>query len=302
MEWLDVTFSVSGVSTNVLVPPLVALFFSFFCSLGGVSGAFLLLPFQMSVMGYVSPGVSATNFVFNITAIPGGVYRFAREGRLNLPLLAVLTLGTLPGVVIGYFVRVSYLPDPARFKLFAGCVLLWLAVRLGREALRRSPARSAQVPGLDMRTTRIGLARIGFSMGGQEYIIGTLPLFLLAFAVGIIGGIYGIGGGAIISPFLISVLGLPVYAVAGASLACTFLTSAIGVAVYGVLATPGSAALPDWPLGMLFGLGGFVGIYFGARLQRRVPQRFIKAVLALACGAVSYRYLVSPLIAKYVPW
>jgi len=69
MDFLNVLFPISGVRTNILIPPLVAMFISFFTSMGGVSGAFLLLPFQMSVLKYTSPSVSATNFVFNIVAM-----------------------------------------------------------------------------------------------------------------------------------------------------------------------------------------------------------------------------------------
>ncbi len=75
MDFLHMTFSISGVSTNVLLPPLISLVISFFTSMGGISGAFLLLPFQMSVLGYTAPSVSGTNHVFNIFAIPSGVYR-----------------------------------------------------------------------------------------------------------------------------------------------------------------------------------------------------------------------------------
>jgi uncharacterized membrane protein YfcA len=46
---------------------LVAFFISFFTSMAGVSGAFLLLPFQMSVLGLATPAVSATNLVFKNT-------------------------------------------------------------------------------------------------------------------------------------------------------------------------------------------------------------------------------------------
>ena len=50
MDFLTVLFSVSGVKTNILPPPLVAMVISFLTSMGGISGAFLLLPFQMSVL------------------------------------------------------------------------------------------------------------------------------------------------------------------------------------------------------------------------------------------------------------
>jgi len=51
-------FPVSGVEVNPLIPPLIALVVSTFTSMGGVSGAFLLLPFQVSILNFTSPAVS----------------------------------------------------------------------------------------------------------------------------------------------------------------------------------------------------------------------------------------------------
>ena len=117
-------FAVAGIDVQPWVPPLVAFGISFFTSMGGVSGAFLLLPFQMSFLGYTNPSVSATNQLFNVVAIPSGVYRYIREGRMVWPLTLVVVLGTLPGVFLGAIARVKWLPDPRNFKMFAGLVLL----------------------------------------------------------------------------------------------------------------------------------------------------------------------------------
>ena len=114
-------FPVSGVEVNPVIPFAVAFIVSFFTSMGGVSGAFLLLPFQVSFLGYTAPSVSATNQVFNIVAIPSGVYRFIKEGRMLWPLTWAVIIGTLPGVFIGAWVRIEYLPDPKNFKAFVGC-------------------------------------------------------------------------------------------------------------------------------------------------------------------------------------
>ncbi len=123
-------FPVSGVETNPAVPFLAGLVVSSFTSMGGVSGAFLLLPFQVSILGFTSPAVSPTNLVFNIVAIPSGVYRYLREGRMNWPLTGVVILGTLPGLLFGALFRVNWLPTPKNFKLFVGCVLLYIGLRL----------------------------------------------------------------------------------------------------------------------------------------------------------------------------
>jgi uncharacterized protein len=297
MDWLHVSFPVSGVETGLWLPVLVALGVSFFTSMVGVSGAFLLLPFQMSVLHYTAPSVSATNLVFNLIATPGGIYRYWREGRLVWPLVTIILLGTLPGIVIGYYVRVWLLADVQTFQLFVGAVLAYVAYRLlaghiagERHIPHADPSRAPRVQAL-----RLSLTRTRFAFGGETYGFGTAGMFTLALVVGVIGGIYGIGGGAIIAPFCVAFFGLPIHAVAGAALAGTLFTSLAGVLLYSVLPAPaGMATQPDWALGLLFGLGGLAGMYLGARCQKYVPQRTLRLMLGALVGLLALHYLASP--------
>ena len=319
MDMLIALFPVSGVKTWIFIPPLVALIVSAFTSMAGVSGAFILLPFQMSVLGFTSPAVSSTNFVYNIVAIPSGVYRYFKEGRMAWPLTWIVILGTLPGVFIGYYVRISYLPDPRAFKLFVGCVLLYVGGRLlyelsdrggagkagqneldkkftERARLAKSRQHSKTAAGLPpeavVKTLSFTLSRIGYEFWGERFSFSVPAMFALAFVVGVIGGIYGIGGGAIIAPFCVAVFQLPVYTVAGAALLGTFLTSIVGVVFYSVLpAANGMSTSPDWALGFLFGIGGFAGMYIGARLQKFVPQKFIKLMLGIMIVSLALKYI-----------
>jgi uncharacterized membrane protein YfcA len=313
-------FPVSGVTVHPLLPPLVAFVISFFTSMGGVSGAFLLLPFQMSVLGFTSPSVSATNQLFNVVAIPSGVLRYIREGRMVWPLTWVVIAGTLPGVLVGVFVRVRWLPDPRSFKLFAGMVLLYIGVRLARQVIETGPrgvghetaeekfqslvaaysrrietdiaAGREEIPRVSVR--RFGLGRIEYEFYGEVYDFPTFGIFALSLVVGIVGGVYGIGGGAIMAPFFITVFRLPIYTVAGAALMGTFITSVAGVFFYQAIAPfyPDVTIAPDWALGVLFGLGGAAGMYLGARAQKFVPARAIKAMLGLVVLFTAAKYVV----------
>lgn len=294
-------FPVSGVETSVFVPPLVALVISFFTSMGGVSGAFLLLPFQMSVLGYTSPSVSGTNQVYNIVAIPSGVYRYIREGRMVWPLTWATVIGTMPGVFLGAYIRVRWLPDAKDFKLFAALVLLYIGSRLVYDTfLRKAPAKApaAASPGAacDFRVcdTSFSLSRVSFSFQGVTHGFSTPGVFLMCFIVGIVGGTYGIGGGAIIAPFFVAFFGLPVHAVAGASLMGTLITSVCGVTFYQLIAPwyPDMAVAPDWRLGLLFGLGGFAGMYLGARCQKWVPAKYIKTLLSACIVFMGIKYVI----------
>src|SRR5512137_1419580 len=151
LDFLYVTFPVSGVETWLFLPPLVAFAVSTITSMGGVSGAFLLLPFQVSVLHFVTPSVSATNFVYNIVAIPSGVYRYIKEGRMAWPLTWVVIVGTLPGVFLGYYLRIFLLPDPKTFKLFVGCVLLYLGGRLALDLVRGGRGKGAAGKAVDQK-------------------------------------------------------------------------------------------------------------------------------------------------------
>jgi uncharacterized membrane protein YfcA len=98
--------------------------------MGGVSGAFLLLPFQVPFLGYTNPPGSATNQLFNIIAIPSGVCLYDREGRMLWLLSWIVEVGTLPGVFIGANFRVAYLLDPKNFKLFVLSVLVYIGFKI----------------------------------------------------------------------------------------------------------------------------------------------------------------------------
>lgn len=144
-----------------------------------------------------------------------------------------------------------------------------------------------------VKTISITLKNIEYEFWGERFSFSTIGMFSLALVVGIIGGAYGIGGGSIIAPFCVAVFHLPVYTIAGAALMGTFITSVAGGIFFSVIpAAGGMSAMPDWPLGILFGVGGFIGMYFGARSQKFIPQKFIKAMLSVVIVSLAIKYVV----------
>ncbi|MER6178909.1 sulfite exporter TauE/SafE family protein [Streptosporangium sp. NPDC001681] len=237
----------------------------------GVSGAVFLLPVQLSVLNVPNPAVTPTNLLFNVVATPGALLRYRKRGQLGGPLTRLLVLGTLPGVIIGALVRVFLLPGPQVFRLLVACLLfplgLWLCVRTLRPLRSPSPAD-----------------------GPSPRAVTTL-----AVAVGIVGGIYGIGGGSLLGPILAG-RGLSMARVAPAALASTFVTSIAGALTYAVLAltTPGDIA-PVWALGLLCGLGGLIGGYVGAHLQPRLPEAGLRLLLGTLAIALAGLYAAQAL-------
>ncbi len=232
----------------------------------GVSGAVFLLPVQLDLLGIPSPAVTPTNLLFNVVATPGALLRHHRTGGLRSPLVPQLLVGTVPGVVVGAVVRVLAAPGVEVFRVLAAALLLplglWLVVRRPVAEDRRGPA--------PRRTT----------------------VTLLGLGVGVIGGVYGLGGGSLLGPILVG-MGLPIAVVAPAALASTFVTSLAGVATYGVLSLVSDGPVaPVWSVGLLCGLGGVVGGYVGARLQHRLPEAGLRVMLGLLAVGLAMAYVV----------
>ncbi len=289
------TFPVSGVAVSPLVPVAVAYLVALVTSTCGVSGAFVLLPFQVSVLGFTGPGVTATNHVFNVVATPSGIYRYVRDGRMVWPLAAVIAAGTMPGVIAGSLARIYLLPDPRHFKLFMGLVLLLVGGRLVATLFSGVTGDAAEAKGpLEVEISRFDWRRVEYCFQGSRHGVSTPALAALAAVIGVIGGAYGVGGGAIIAPLLVSLFRLPVHTIAGATLLGTCLTSFIAIAFFQTLGSllGGGNASPDWALGLLFGAGGLLGTYSGARLQGLLPARLIESVLALAVTGLALSYLL----------
>ena len=239
------------------------------CAPAGISGAVLLLPFQVSVLGTPSPAVTPTNLLYNVVATPGALYRYWRQGQTGGSLALVLIAGTLPGVVAGSVIRVKLLPGSRVFEFVIAGVLLplgcWLAVT--RAPRGRESAHEVRIP--------------------QPVLV------LIAAVVGCVGGIYGIGGGSILAPILIGT-GRPPAEVAPAALASTLATSIAGVVSFTVLSAQshGSVA-PSWPTGIALGVGGLAGGYVGARLQSRLPDLLIRRLVGVLVIAIAVRYLLA---------
>jgi len=303
---VKVLFPVSGVETYLWLPPAVAFAVSFFTSMCGVSGAFLLLPFQMSFLGFVSPAVSATNLVFNVVAIPSGVYHYVHERRMVWPLNWVVIAGTLPGVFVGGLMRLHWLLDPRAFQAFVGFVLLYIGVRLlrsvvksgtgdGRADNQPSGGRPDPNRAFTVQLLAFNWRQLAYQYRDARYRCSTPLLFAVSLGVGVVGGAYGIGGGSILAPFLVAILGLPLHTVAGATLMGTLVTSVAGLAFYQLIGPlclqSGTPVRPDWLLGLLFGAGGIGGMYLGARTQRFVSARWLKLLLGVLVAFVALRYV-----------
>lgn len=241
---------------------------AFVCALiatpAGMTGAFLLVPIQLSVLGVPAAKVPATNLLFNVISTPAATVRHARAGRIDKSFVIPLLIGSVPGVVIGAVLRARVFTSPEVFKYFVAVVLCVIGLRVlfGR----RRPREGAH---------------------------GLLPwqLAAMAFAASVVGAIYGVGGGVLTAPTLVA-LGVAVTRFAPATILVTLICSIAGITAFSLLATPEFPSTPDVALGLAIGVGGVFGSWVGAGLTTRLDELLLARVVGVLTLALAGRVLI----------
>ncbi|MBE2997754.1 TSUP family transporter [Nocardiopsis sp. HNM0947] len=234
----------------------------------GVSGAVLLLPVQIGVLGLHGPAVSATNLLYNVVSTPLGLQRLARGARGQRTETLTACAVAAPCALAGAAVRVTWLSDPAVFRALLAVVLTATALRLLLPVRRRSPA------GEGARERRTGL--LAPAAGGAA----------------LLGAAVGIGGGSLLAPVLVGAGGWLTARAAVVALATTLTTSAVGLSAYAAFDAIGfgaAPAAPAWGLGLALGAGGALGALVGSGLGGRLDERYLRPLLGtllLLTGAV----------------
>jgi uncharacterized membrane protein YfcA len=114
----------------------------------------------------------------------------------------------------------------------------------------------------------------------------TLTLAAIGTLAGLFSGLFGVGGGVVIVPLLVLMLGFDERVATGTSLAAIVVIASVATAVHAVY---GNVRVGD---GLLVGLPAVAGVIAGADLQQRVPTRVITLIFAAMLAAVGIDLLI----------
>jgi len=219
---------------------------SFLLGLFGGGGSMLALPLLVHVVGVPSPqvaiGISAAAVSANaLTNL--GVH--AHQQMVKWRCAALFSVSGIAGALAGAMLG----------KSINGHVLLALfgvpTVVVGALMLRKPPGAGKP----DVRLNRTSAPTLA------------PRLVALGFAIGAASGFFGIGGGFLITPALMWATDMPLAMAIGSSLVAVGAFGATTALSYA------SSGLIDWPLTVLFALGGLVGGLVGARLTKKLAAR-----------------------------
>ncbi len=262
----------------------------------GVGGGFLITPLLFFIG--IPPAVAVATSTNQIVAssISGVLAHFKRK-TVDLPMGMVLLVGGLIGSAIG-IVIFNYLRSLGQVDLlvqlcyvvFLGAIGMMMFVESVR-ALRR-----ARTPGaLPQRRKHNWVHNLPFKMKFRVsgLYISVIPPIMVGMLVGILAAIMGVGGGFIMVPAMIYLLGMPTKVVIGTS-----LLQIIFVAAFTTMLHATTNQTVDVLLALLLLIGGVIGAQIGTRIGVRMKAEQLRVLLAImvlvVCGKLAFDLLVMP--------
>lgn len=262
----------------------------------GVGGGFLMTPLLFFIG--IPPAVAVATEANQIVASSfSGVLAHLRRRTVDLRMGTVLLVGGLAGAALGVQVF-NVLKAQGQVDLLVQlCYVVFLGIigaLMFAESLRALTRSRAGAP--PSRRRRRGVVdalpfKMRFRTSGLY--ISVIPPLLVGLAVGVLAAIMGVGGGFIMVPAMIYLLGMPTKVVIGTSLFQIIFVTAFTTMLHAV-----TNQTVDVVLAVLLLVGGVIGAQVGTRLGTRLRAEQLRILLSgivlLVCGKLAYDLLATP--------
>jgi len=268
----------------------------FLSGMFGVGGGFLITPLLFFIG--VPPAVAVATGANQVVASSiSGVLAQVRRKAVDFTMGGVLLGGGLIGSAVGVWVfkLMTELGQIDLFVQISYVIFLGLIGAMMFQESLRALLRSRQPGGAPVRRAHVhswvhGLPlKMKFRASGLY--ISVIPPLMIGAAVGFLSAIMGVGGGFIMVPAMIYLLGMPTKVVIGTSLFQIIFVTAFTTVMHAV-----TSQTVDMLLALLLILGGVVGAQIGTRVGVRLKAEQLRILLSLLVLAVSIRIALDLLL------
>ena len=291
-------FPIAEISLNLFIVIGLGGFIGFLSGLFGVGGGFLMTPLLI-FLGIPAPVAVATEANQIVASSVSGVIAHWRRKNVDFKMGSILLLGGIVGSSLGVLlfavlekigqldlvIKLSYV----FFLGIIGILMLWESARTyirsqKPEFYRRKLHDHNWLHGLPLKM-RFRRSKL--------YISALVPFSIAAF-VGVLSAIMGVGGGFIMVPAMIYLLGMPTSVVIGTSLFQIIFVTANVTLLQSVQTQTVDFLLAGT---LLFGavIGAQIGTRFGGRLRGEQLRGMLAIVVLLVCIRIGYELVVAPL-------
>lgn len=264
---------------------MIGILTAFFGSLMGLGGGVILIPILLFLHQYVSGfawatpqmivGISLVVMVF--TALSSSI-AYMKKGRIDFRTGWVLLSGSIPGGVFGswlnQFIQVDY------FSLYFGMLTILISMLFFLK--RKEPPKIQTTTNQSMRSFEVD----GYT---YHYHVHKWLAFFLSFAVGMLSGLFGIGGGSIMVPAMILLFAIPAHIATATSMFMILFISIISASTHIAL-----GHIP-WDYVFFFVPGAYLGAKLGAYINQTLSGKALERLLRFILILIGVRLIVEGL-------
>jgi uncharacterized membrane protein YfcA len=285
---MDIYLPIAGQSVNALFIVVLGFLVGLLSGMFGVGGGFLTTP--LLIFYGIPPTVAVASAATQITgASVSGAMVHMRRGGVDLKMGGVMIAGGLLGSFVGAGLF-RLLQSSGQIDVVIGflyvVILGWIGVLMLKDSLvslgvigpsaedKPRPRHNRWVASLPLR----------WRFHGSGLFISPIAPFALGFLAGTLTVFLGIGGGFILVPAMIYLLGMPARVVIGTSLIMILAVSAATTMVHAI-----TTRAVDVVLAALLLAGGVIGAQYGALLTLRIKPDLMRLALSVIILLVALR-------------
>ena len=283
---------IANLSVNALVIVLLGAGVGLLSGMFGVGGGFLTTP--LLIVYGIPPTVAAASAASQVTgASVSGVFAYLRRDAVDIRMGTILVVGGILGSLFGaWLFRLLQATGQIDTAIAITYVLLLgsigaMMLKEAAEAIAVAHGRRAAPPRRRRHHPLVAALPMRMRFYKSGLYISPLAPLLLGFATGILTILLGVGGGFVLVPAMIYVLGMATGVVVGTSLFQILFVTAAATMTHAL-----TTKAVDIVLAGLLLVGSVAGAQVGARFANKARPEYLRLALALMVLAVAIRIAV----------
>ncbi|WP_078431114.1 sulfite exporter TauE/SafE family protein [Metabacillus halosaccharovorans] len=249
-------------------------------SLVGLGGGIIIVPALLFIGNYTSllPSITpqlavGTSMIILIVTGLSSTLSYMKQKTVYFKAGMIFFIGSGPGAFVGALINKTI--DLHLFYIFFGTFVIFISLLLSVQKY------------LKPNTNPVGITHTFRDKQGEEHILQFQPVLavLIAFIVGVLSGLFGIGGGSLMVPTMLLLFRFPASIVVATSMFMVFLSSIVGSIAHIQLGNI------EWLWILVLAPGAWIGAKAGAFINRRLKDGTVIVILRLVLVVVGVRLI-----------
>ena len=218
-----------------------------------------------------------------LTFVPG----YLQRNALVWPLGVLLGIGGLFGAYAGSTISGKYLNDMGAFIPLFGVFTLLIALQIIWKLYQKRNAVSEDTAQTSVQNMLFVGRDLQFFYGLKKYKITAYSPIMAGFSIAFIASIFGVGGGFLLVPYMVSILRLPMHIIPGTAAIAIIMSTVVSMGNYVSL-----GAKPETSLLIPMLIGALLGAYLGPKINKRAKNSWLQAALVVILMMIAIKYII----------